>query len=125
MILFLHVLAAVYWVGGNLLFFVALRRARGEDRPVLYRALGRPFRSSSWGAVGVLGVTGLMLLRDFPAEVYRLKFTLVGFAVALKALHDFVVAPRARRTGQHWPVLFLAYTLLVLELWILYEALNV
>lgn len=125
MILFLHVVAAAYWVGGNLLFFVALRRARPEDRLLLYQALGRPFRTSSWLAVAVLVATGLVLLQDFPAHLYRTKFVLVGLAVALKAFHDFGVAPRARKTGRHRPVRVLAYTLLILELWILFEAVNV
>ncbi len=122
MIRFLHILAASVWVGGNLLFFVALRRARPEDRPVLYRSLGRTFRTLSWIALAVLGGTGMLLLRDVSAEMYRLKFFLVGLTVLLKAGHDLVLAPRARRTGRHRTVFVLAYTLLVLELWILYEA---
>ncbi|MCF6191972.1 MAG: hypothetical protein L3J76_02405 [Candidatus Hydrothermae bacterium] len=125
MVRFFHILAASVWVGGNLLFFVALRRARPEDRPVLYRSLGRTFRGLSWAALALLGATGMLLLRGFSAEVYRLKFLLVSVAVLLKAGHDLVLAPRARRTGRHRTVLGVAYTLLLLELWILYEAVAV
>ncbi len=124
--LFLHVLAAMYWVGGNLLFFVALRRASPEDRSALYRSLGRTFRWSSWVALVVLGITGGFLLQDFPAELYRTKFVLVGVAVGLKGVHDFGIAPRAARgrPGSTRVVYALAYGLLLLEMAIVYVALN-
>ncbi len=125
MIRFLHVLAAAYWVGGNLLFFLTLRTARPADRQILYRSLGGTFRITSWLALGFLFLTGFVLLPGFSAELYRTKFFLVGLAVVLKGLHDFQVAPRARRTGKRLPVLVLAYTLLILEIWIVYEAVSV
>lgn len=56
--LFLHVLAATVWVGGQLTLagLVPALRAAGPDVP---RAAARAFNRVAWPAYGVLWVTGL------------------------------------------------------------------
>src|SRR6185437_2938455 len=64
----LHVLAAMFWLGG--MFFLgivgapALRRVEPPElRQRLFSTLGLRFRALGWGAVGVLLATGVLSLR--------------------------------------------------------------
>lgn len=64
----LHILAAITWLGGILfLAFVgapALRRVEPPSlRAAMFEAIGMRFRVVGWGAVSVLLVTGIWLLR--------------------------------------------------------------
>lgn len=99
---FLHLLAAAVWVGGQVLFAwaaPALRR-RGPDGAQALRVLGVRFRGLSWLAVAVLVATGVAFLLsgwDPGQPVLRDKLGLVVVAVALKAAHDFWAAPGAAR----------------------------
>lgn len=112
-----HVLAAVFWVGGMLFLGLVgapvLRRVEPASlRARLFRDLGRAFRPAGWGAVGVLVVTGVLnlhfagVLRSgrlgsaaFWAAPYgrtlAWKLAAVTVMVATSALHDFVLGPRA------------------------------
>ncbi len=56
--LFLHVLAATVWVGGQLTLAGLVPGARALD-PALPKALARRFMLLAWPAFGVLFVTGL------------------------------------------------------------------
>src|SRR5690242_4648897 len=62
-VVFLHILAAIVWVGG--LFFFALvavpvaRRLPAAERASLLAATGRRFRAVAWTCLGLLVVTGL------------------------------------------------------------------
>lgn len=115
----LHVLAAMFWLGG--MFFLALVGApvlRKVDPPELrahlFQTLGESFRSSGWIAVGILLATGVANLHFngvlSPAVLGQPEFwsTSYGRALAWKlfgvggmvltsALHDFVLGPRAGR----------------------------
>jgi len=115
----LHVLAAFLWLGG--LFFLAavgapvLRRMEpAELRARLFHGIGKRFRLIGWIAIAVLVLTGLgnlhfrgllrmEVLRDpgFWTQPYgrtlAWKVGLVVAMVALAALHDFVLGPRASR----------------------------
>ncbi|MCS7173258.1 MAG: copper transporter [Armatimonadetes bacterium] len=105
--MFLHVLAAATWVGGNVLLFLAAPRLRRED-PGAFRALGRVFRTVSWAAVVVLVLTGLWFLAtgwDPRGGILAVKLPLVATAIALKAVHDLWIAPRvAHRRGRFVPL---------------------
>lgn len=65
--LFLHVLAASIWVGGQFALAGLLPTVRswGEDAP---RQAGRAFNRLAWPAYGVLVVTGLWNLFDLPLD---------------------------------------------------------
>lgn len=103
---FLHLAAALTWVGGML--FVALVLVpvtRRLEDPALRRRLmheaGLRFRTVGWVAMGVLVATGLVnaWLRPELSTLARfwVKVALVALAIALSALHDFVLGPRAGR----------------------------
>lgn len=63
-ILYLHLLAAIFWIGEML--FLALvagpyaRTLEPRQRSALFQALGQRSRPFAWGAVGVLLVTGML-----------------------------------------------------------------
>lgn len=101
---FLHLVAAVTWIGGML--FVALVLVpvtrRIEDpalRRRLVHAVGVRFRTVGWIAIGLLVATGLtnIWLRPELLSLTRfwVKIALVAAAIVLSALHDFVLGPRA------------------------------
>ncbi len=103
---FLHLAAALTWVGGML--FVALVLVpvtRRVEDPGLRRRLmhdaGVRFRTVGWVAMGVLVATGILnaWLRPELSTLPRfwVKVALVVLAIGLSALHDFVLGPRAGR----------------------------
>ena len=112
----LHVLAALFWLGG--MFFLAVVGAPvlrsvepPELRRELFRKLGATFRGAGWAAIGVLVVTGLvnlwfrgllsatLLESAFWATPYghalAWKLGSVSVMLIVQALHDFVWGPRA------------------------------
>jgi len=102
---FLHVAAALTWVGGML--FVALvlvpvmRREEPPLRRRLVHAAGVRFRAVGWISIGLLIVTGLanVWLRPELMTLTRfwVKIALVAVAILLGAVHDFLLGPRAGR----------------------------
>jgi len=103
-VLWLHVLAAMTWIGGMLfiaLVLVPVTR-RLDDRALrrqLVQATGRRFRTVGWVALVILIATGLVNLWVHPFLLHspRLywKLGLVVLALVLSAVHDFVLGPRA------------------------------
>ncbi len=102
-----HLLAAAVWVGGTVaLVFVAvpvIARLEGEPRSRSLRALGRRWRPIGYGALFVLGVTGIPLAADDWNSGPGFRWTLLAKVasalalIALSALHDFVFGPRLAR----------------------------
>jgi putative copper export protein len=102
-----HLLAAAVWVGGTVaLVFVGVpvvARLEGEARARSMRMLGRRWRPLGYGALLVLGVTGVPLAAEDWDAGAGFRWTLlakVASAVALvglAALHDFVLGPRLAR----------------------------
>jgi len=111
-----HVLAAMVWIGGMLFFALAAPILRGvEDERVragLFDSMGRRFRAVGWVCVAVLLATGVTQLRMrgwwgagfWSREALfgtRLgmaviwKLLLVTILVAVQAVHDFWLGPRA------------------------------
>jgi putative copper export protein len=92
--LFLHVLAATVWVGGQLTLagLVPGLRALGPDAP---RTVARRFNRIAWPAFGVLFLTGLWNLAetnvgDQPSEwiaTLLAKLTIVALSGISAALH--------------------------------------
>ena len=79
---------------------------RLEDRALrtrLVHAVGVRFRTVGWIALGVLVGTGLGNLWLYPslltAPRFQWKLLLVALAIALSAVHDFVLGPRAGAPG--------------------------
>lgn len=105
MIVVVHLLAAMVWVGGTVaLVFVgvpAIRTLEGEPRGRALRALGVRWRPLGYGALLVLGLTGVELAAhdwDEGRSPFRtvlwvkvaLAILLVGFSYA----HNYVLGPR-------------------------------
>ena len=114
-----HVLAALFWLGG--MFFLAvvgapvLRKVEPPElRAQLFQALGQSFRTSGWIAITVLVVTGIgnlqfagvlsaevMGAQGFWGTPYGValswKLGAVTAMIVISALHDFVLGPLAGR----------------------------
>ncbi len=115
-----HVLAAMFWLGG--MFFLAVVGApalRAVEPPALrqqlFQELGVRFRTAGWWAIAVLLVTGAINLHyrhwlqwdgllgnpDFwrtgQGHTLAVKLVAVAAMVGVSAVHDFVTGPRAGR----------------------------
>lgn len=126
-VLFLHVLSAVIWIGGNILFFAVAPRLRThpEGGSFALRVLGRTFRVLSWMAFAILLTTGAYFLSqgwDYRTWPLSLKLILVGIVLVFKSLHDFWIAPAAaQKRGSFFTVaLWIGRTNLLLGIVILY-----
>lgn len=106
----LHILAAVIWVGGMLfLSLIAAPILRRVDSPLvrmeLFREMARRFRVVVWACIGILILTGIgnvMYYGDHtPGSPYQkvlhIKLGLVVLLVGMGVIHDFVIGPRAGR----------------------------
>ncbi len=97
--LFLHVLAATVWVGGQITLAALVPALRGAGASVP-RAAARAFNRIAWPAFGVLLVTGVwnVLAEDRQDPAYQhtlmLKYTLVLVSGVTALLHA-----RARSRG--------------------------
>lgn len=108
----LHVLAAMAWIGGMVVFVAAVmpyfRRQPEAVKTAFLEWFGRRFRTVSWTCFTILAVTGTfnlwargVRLADFVrpewhatafGQVVMLKLTLVAAAVLLTILHERTAA---------------------------------
>jgi len=113
----LHILAAMTWVGGMVVFVLALmpflRRQSGAVRAALLEDFGRRFRNVEWLCFVVLAATGTfnlwmrgVRLGDFARPEWRasafgelvlLKVSLVFVAMVITWLHERAVSSRHAR----------------------------
>lgn len=111
----LHLLAAITWIGGMLfLVMVVVPALRAGDRQrgvALMRDAGQRFRTIGWACFGLLLLTGLfnlwfrgVRLADFAnvewlaspfGHAVAIKLLVFVVVVAVSAVHDFSVGPRA------------------------------
>ncbi len=118
---YLHILAAVAWVGGMLFFTLVLvpllRRPQGvANATELVHLVGRRFRSIGWACIVVLIVSGVLLL-GFRAQgaagiftaafwassfgsILAIKISAIIALVAMSAIHDFWVGPKATQLSR-------------------------
>jgi len=108
--LWLHILAAVIWIGGMLfLSLVAVPVLRQVDsrllRADLVRKMALRFRRLVWLCIAVLILTGIVNVAYYgnttPGSPYLkvlgIKLGLVAVLVALGMTYDFIIGPRAAR----------------------------
>lgn len=110
-ILWLHLVAAVAWIGGMLfLTLVAVPvlkpRTADSEQADLFRVMARRFRVFVWAAILVLITTGPLLLVShgwspfepsrWPSAI-RIKMSLVSLLLVLTGAHDLVIGPRVGR----------------------------
>lgn len=114
---FIHLLAAIVWVGGTLflvMVLVPLTRSGTLGPPNVAAPLlghvARRFRTIGWASIAVLVITGLFLMFDRGItlsqllaegsgfiEKLRTKIGFVFIVLVLSAFHDFVLGPRVSR----------------------------
>lgn len=108
LLIWVHVLAAVTWVGGMVFLSLVLmpvlkQEPMAAQRGVLFRTIGARFRLIVWISVAVLAVTGPLLLSQRggpllePAGwplVLKVKLLLVAVLIGLTAIHDFWLGPK-------------------------------
>jgi uncharacterized membrane protein len=110
-LIWIHLLAAVVWIGGMVFLSVVLvpvlrRDGLFADYALLFRTVAYRFRSLAWSAMGLLVGTGLLLAsyrliplgepRQWPA-VFAAKMSCVALLFSLTLLHDLVIGPYVRR----------------------------
>ena len=115
----IHVLAAMLWLGGMLFFgIVGAPALRAIEPPALrqrlFQELGRRFRTVGWTAVATLVTTGVLMLGargllhwsvlgsvDFWRTTFgttlALKLVAVATMIVVSAVHDFLHGPAAGR----------------------------
>lgn len=141
----LHVLAAIAWIGGmifiSLVLAPALRKLPQNTRSEWFQTIGAAAKAVGWIAVLILLVTGVLnvfhLQIQWNTLIGRLlimKLTLVMLIIVLSALHDFILGPilaaRFQASAVHDPstlrlrrlVPWLARINLVLALGVIYLA---
>ncbi len=115
----LHVLAAIFWLGG--MFFLGVIGApvlRSVDPPSLrvelFRKIGERARLWGWSSIGILVATGVLNLHlrgllsveqwvnpnfwtSRMGRALAWKLAIVAAMVAASAVHDFILGPRAGR----------------------------
>lgn len=115
-VLWIHILAAISWVGG--MVFVAfilspyVRRAvPAEERTALMAAVGKRFSVLGWSAIFTLICTGIYnavrflgswdaLLSTTFGHLLLVKTALVAVMIGLSIAHDFFLGPRQRGLGR-------------------------
>jgi uncharacterized membrane protein len=117
--LFIHLLAMAFWLGGQLLLFVAMPALARLDEPArgtAIRGVARKFGTASVVALLVLLATGIWMMVDYdldPGEIPALQHKLELVAVVLVAtvVHTIAGAKRARRVSRVASVVTLLATL--------------
>lgn len=109
-LVWLHLIAAVGWVGGTIFLSLVLAPsyralASKPDAGALFRTSAQRFRLIVWGAVAVLLLTGPMLVlsHGWPLfesarwpSVLGIKLLLVAALLLMTLAHDLVLGPRVR-----------------------------
>jgi putative copper resistance protein D len=107
-LVWLHVLAAVSWIGGSIFLSVVLvpvlrREPFASQKTALIRTTALRFRPVVWGAIAILLLTGPMLLHQRgismmnPSEwptILSIKLGLVAILLLFTVTHDLVLGPR-------------------------------
>lgn len=109
LVLWLHILAATVWIGGQLVLAMLVPVLR--DQPALVSAAARRFNLVAWVAFAVLILTGIAnvhiagipwssLLDTRKGRTLTLKLVFVALSGLAAALHAYIVGPLAshRRT---------------------------
>lgn len=115
-VLWIHILAAISWVGG--MIFVAFilgpyvrRTVSPEERIPMMAAVGKRFSYLGWSAIFTLVCTGIYnaarflsswdaLLQTTFGHLLLIKISLVTLMIGLSIVHDFFLGPRQRDLGR-------------------------
>ena len=113
LIRWIHVIAAVIWIGGNLILAMVIVPYFRQNLPPVQRIklltqIGKRFEPIVWGCVGILFFTGLInvfnaiglstsvdsaIISSFMRTLF-IKLSLFVVLIILTCLHSFVFGPR-------------------------------
>jgi putative copper export protein len=107
--LFLHVLAATIWVGGQITLaaLVPVLRRLGADIP---RAAARRFNQVAWPAFVVLVITGIWNIAAVHAQVHGSYETTLVVKLIVVVISGVTAALHARARNPLWIAVFGALT---------------
>ena len=107
--LFLHVLAATIWVGGQITLaaLVPVLRRLGADIP---RAAARRFNQVAWPAFAVLVITGIWNIAAVHAQVHGSYETTLVVKLIVVVISGVTAALHARARNPRWIAVFGALT---------------
>lgn len=114
LLVWLHVLAAVSWIGGAIFLSVVLvpvlrREQFASQKAVLIRTTALRFRAVVWVSIATLLLTGPMLLhqRGIPIAdparwptILSIKLGFVAILLLFTVTHDLILGPRVGRILQ-------------------------
>ena len=103
-VLWLHILAACVWIGGQITIALLVPILRVQ--PALLATATRRYQWAAWSAFGVLGITGILNVHNAGISWSHLNQTTAGRTLEIKllfvlisgaaaAVHAFLLAPRA------------------------------
>lgn len=138
---FIHVITAVSWVGGIIIFslvvFPSVRRSLPQElQKIFIKEAGVKFRRLGWIGFVVLIITGLYLLQNkwglqevwtMPhyGHIVMAKLTLITVMLVLTFIHDFILGPRVSLENKQWQrtlLLWLARLNLIIGILIVFFA---
>jgi putative copper resistance protein D len=107
-LVWLHVLAAVSWIGGSIFLSVVLvpvlkHEPFASQKALLFRTTARRFRVVVWGAIATLLLTGPMLLHQRGISIMNpsgwptilsIKLGFVAILLLVTVTHDLIIGPR-------------------------------
>lgn len=103
-LIWIHLLAAMFWIGGMLFFAMVLvptlRALPLPQKAELINRIGPRFRKTGWISLGILLATGLFQLYRLGPPVFAegwlwVKLFLIVLMVSFTLLHDLVLSPRS------------------------------
>ncbi|NOS82164.1 MAG: hypothetical protein HOP32_11355 [Nitrospira sp.] len=114
LLVWLHMLAAVSWIGGTIFLSIVLvpvlrREQFASQKALLFRTVAMRFRMVVWGSIATLLLTGPMLLHERGISIMNpsgwptvlsVKLGLVAILLLLTMTHDLIVGPRVGRILQ-------------------------
>lgn len=104
-VLFLHIVAACVWIGGQITVAILIPALKGH--PELVSAVGQRFQRAAWVAYGFLILTGILnvynlgigwsgLVSTPPGRLVLDKLGFVALSGIAAAVHALILAPRRR-----------------------------
>lgn len=116
-LIWVHILAAMFWIGGMLFFSLvlvpSLRGLPPPQRADLMSRIGQRYRRAGWISLAVLLATGLLRLYQLGFAPLAAdgwiwtKLALVLVMIGLTLLHDLLLGPRSiqiSRSGTPHPL---------------------
>ncbi len=110
LVLWIHMLAAMFWIGGMLFFSLVLIPSLGgmarSERMELMGRIGRRYRRAGWISLAILLATGLIRLSHLswlPLTGGRwiwAKLALIVLMLGMTLLHDLVLGPQSIRISR-------------------------